>query len=260
MYIMKIPNQSNVTYNAVIPGKPGTPASLASNTVNTEILSYAISKVSSCDKTFVKEGETVHNTVTITNNSTTKLTHNFISNPTPNGANYVAGSIKVNGVIQPTHDIITGFFLPDLNSGETLTIEYDMQITTPTTTTSVTDLSEFQYTVNDPVRGEISFAENTEPILINVVSAKLSVIKSVDKAFAVKGETLTYTVTFTNEGNININDIYFTDDIPQGTTFVEKSVFINGNNIPAYRPEIGYSVANLPPNQSATTSFQVTVD
>ena len=139
---MKIPNQSNVTYNAVIPGKPGPPASLASNTVNTEILSYAVSKVSSCDKTLVKEGETVHNTVTITNNSTTKLTHNFISNPTPNGANYVAGSIKVNGVVQPTHDIITGFFLPDLNPGETLTIEYDMQITTPTTTTSVTDLSE----------------------------------------------------------------------------------------------------------------------
>lgn len=171
---MKIPNQSNVTYNAVIPGKPGTPASLASNTVNTEILSYAVSKVSSCDKTLVKEGETVHNTVTITNNSTTKLTHNFISNPTPNGANYVAGSIKVNGVVQPTHDIITGFFLPDLNPGETLTIEYDMQITTPTTTTSVTDLSEFQYTVNDPVRGNVNYSENTDMLSLNVISDKLN--------------------------------------------------------------------------------------
>ena len=171
---MRIPNQSNVTYNAVIPGKPGTPASLASNTVNTEILSYAVSKVSSCDKTLVKEGETVHNTVTITNNSTTKLTHNFISNPTPNGANYVAGSIKVNGVVQPTHDIITGFFLPDLNPGETLTIEYDMQITTPTTTTSVTDLSEFQYTVNDPVRGNVNYSENTDMLLLNVISDKLN--------------------------------------------------------------------------------------
>ena len=171
---MKIPNQSNVTYNAVIPGKPGPAASLASNTVNTEILSYAVSKVSSCDKTLVKEGETVHNTVTITNNSTTKLTHNFISNPTPNGANYVAGSIKVNGVVQPTHDIITGFFLPDLNPGETLTIEYDMQITTPTTTTSVTDLSEFQYTVNDPVRGNVNYSENTDMLSLNVISDKLN--------------------------------------------------------------------------------------
>ncbi len=85
-------------------------------------------------------------------------------------------------------------------------------------------------------------------------------VKSLDKAFAVKGETLTYTVTFTNEGNININDIYFTDNIPQGTTFVEKSVRINGQNIPAYRPDIGYRVASLPPDDSATTSFQVTID
>ena len=85
-------------------------------------------------------------------------------------------------------------------------------------------------------------------------------MKSVDKAFAVKGETLTYTVTFTNKGNININDIYFTDNIPQGTTFVDKSVMINGQNIAAYRPDIGYSVANLPPDDRATTSFQVTID
>ena len=154
----------------------------------------------------------------------------------------------------------TGFFLPDLNPGETLTVEYDLQIQSPMTKSPVIDTSEFQYTVDDPIRGEVSFAEYTDPISINVLAARLSVVKSVDKAYAVKGETLTYTVTFTNEGSIDINDIYFTDNIPQGTTFVEKSVLINGNNIPAYRPEIGYSVANLPPNTSATTSFQVTVD
>ncbi len=156
--------------------------------------------------------------------------------------------------------MINGFYLPDLNPGETLTVEYDMQINSPMTVSPVTDTSEFQYTATDPVRGEVFFSEYTNPISINVVSAKLSVVKSVDKAFAVKGETLTYTVTFTNEGNININDIYFTDNIPQGTTFVEKSVRINGQNIPAYRPDIGYRVASLPPDDSATTSFQVTID
>lgn len=36
---MLIPNQSNVTYNAVVPNEGTIPGSLASNTVNTEILS-----------------------------------------------------------------------------------------------------------------------------------------------------------------------------------------------------------------------------
>ena len=168
---MKISNQSNVTYNAVAPNKAGTPGSLASNTVNTEVLSYEISKVISCDKTMATEGETVHNTITITNNSETKLAYTFLSNPTPNGASYVAGSVKVNGVAQPDYNMINGFYLPDLNPGETLTVEYDMQINSPMTVSPVTDTSEFQYTATDPVRGEVFFSEYTNPISINVVSA-----------------------------------------------------------------------------------------
>ncbi len=144
---MKIQNQSNVIYNAVIPNQPETPGSLTSNTVSTEVLSYSVSKVIRCDKTLAKEGETVHITVTVTNNSETKLTHNFIGNPTPKGATYVAGSVKLNGAELPSKDMTSGFFLPDLNPGESLTVEYDMQINNPMTVTPVTDVSQFQYVV-----------------------------------------------------------------------------------------------------------------
>lgn len=257
---MKISNQSNVTYNAVAPNKAGTPGSLASNTVNTEVLSYEISKVISCDKTMATEGETVHNTITITNNSETKLTYTFLSNPTPNGASYVAGSVKVNGVAQPDYNMINGFYLPDLNPGETLTVEYDMKINDPMTVTPVTDVSQFQYVVTEPVRGEVRYKEYTEPVTFNVISDKPSVVKSVDKIYAVKGETLVYTITVTNEGNVEINDINFTDKIPQGVTFVENSVYINSVNFPTYSPDVGYSMGSLSPNQSVTTRFKVKVN
>ncbi len=161
---MLIPNQSNVTYNAIIPDEGTIPGKLASNIVNTEILSYAISKVSSSDKTLVKEGEIVHNKVVITNNSATKLVYTFISNYELNGGSYVAGSIKVNGVVQPNYNIYSGFYLPDLNPGEVLTVEYDMQINNPMTVNPVVDTSQFQYTVNDPVRGTISYREDVTPI------------------------------------------------------------------------------------------------
>ncbi len=136
-----------------------------------------------------------------------------------------------------------------------------MKINSPSTVTTVTNSAEFRYEAGDPVSGIIrTYTEPMNTVSVNVITAKLSVVKSVDKAFAIKGETLTYTVTFTNEGNININDIYFTDNIPDGTTFVNGLVMINGQNVSAYRLDVGYSVANLSPNDSATTSFQVTVD
>ena len=257
---MLIPNQSHATYNAVAPNQAGIPGSIASNTVNTEVLSDEITKVITVDKTYAKEGETVHNTVTITNNSSAVLTPAYIINQAPEGASFVEGSVKLNGVAVPA-DPVLGITLPVLNPGESITVEYDMKINSPSTVTTVTNSADFRYDVGEPESGIIrTYTEPTNAVSVNVFSDKLSVVKSVDKAFAVKGETLTYTVTFTNEGNININDIYFTDNIPQGTTFVEKSVMINGQNVPAYRPDIGYSVANLPPNDSATTSFQVKID
>lgn len=68
------------------------------------------------------------------------------------------------------------------------------------------------------------------------------------------------TETVTNEGNVEINDINFTDNIPQGVTFVENSVYVNNVNYPAYSPDVGYSMGNLSPNQSVTTRFKVTVN
>ena len=257
---MNITNQSNVTYNAVPPNQPGVPGSLTSNTVSTEVLSDVIKKVMTADKIFAKEGETVHNTVTITNNSSAVLTPAYIINPAPDGASFVDGSVKINGAAAPA-DPVLGITLPVLNPGESITVEYDMKINSPSTVTAVTNSAEFRYDVGDPVSGIITtYTEPTNAVTVNVVNAKLEVVKSVDKAFAVKGETLTYTITFTNKGNININDIYFTDNIPQGTTFVDGSVWINSQNFASYRPDIGYSVASLPPDDSATTSFKVTVN
>ena len=81
-----------------------------------------------------------------------------------------------------------------------------------------------------------------------------------DKLYAVKGETLIYTITVTNEGNVDINDINFTDKIPQGVTFVENSVYVNNVNYPTYNPDAGYAMGNLSPNQSVTTRFKVTIN
>ena len=68
------------------------------------------------------------------------------------------------------------------------------------------------------------------------------------------------TETVTNEGNVEINDINCTDNIPQGVTFVENSVYVNNVNYPAYSHDVGYSMGNLSPNQSVITRFKVTVN
>ena len=118
---MIIPNQSNVTYNAVEPNKPGVPGRLASNTVNTEVLTDAITTELRTDKTYAKDGETVHNTVTITNNSSTLLAPTYIMTRISDGASCVDGSVKINGAAEPNANPVTGVVLPYLNPGESIT-------------------------------------------------------------------------------------------------------------------------------------------
>ena len=49
-------------------------------------------------------------------------------------------------------------------------------------------------------------------------------IKSVDKAFATTGDTLSYTISLSNPGNVTSQNIIFTDNLPEGTTFISGTL------------------------------------
>lgn len=257
---MIISNQSNITFNYVLPDGQTIAAELDSNIVNTEILTYSVPKVKSADKTFVQEGETAEYTVVITNNSGTKLLNLFLTDYMSNGATYVAGSVTVNGTPQPTYDPEAGFILPDLNVGQSVTVSYSMQANNPVTQTPVTNFATLDYSVDDPSRSIVNFSENTNTVSIDIISNRISVVKSVDKAYAVKGDNLHYTTVVTNTGTLLKSDIVFTDPIPAGTTFVAGSVKINGVAYPAYNPQNGFDLPDLAAGQSATVEFDVTVN
>lgn len=80
----------------------------------------------SADKTFMQEGETAQHTVVVTNNSQTQLFNLVFQDGMSNGATYVAGSVTVNGVPQPTYDPVAGFPLPAV--GQSVTVEFDARV------------------------------------------------------------------------------------------------------------------------------------
>lgn len=257
---MIIPNQSNINFNYVLPDGQTIAAELDSNIVNTEILTYSVSKVKSSDKTFMQEGETAQQTVVITNNSQTKLFNLIFKDTMSSGATYVAGSVTVNGVAQPAYDPAAGFSLPDLNPGQSVTVSYTIRANNPVTQTPVTNFATLDYTVDDPARSEVNFSENTNTVSIDIISNRMSVVKSVDKAYAVKGDNLHYTTVITNTGNLLKSDLVFTDPIPAGTTFVAGSVTVNGVSQPTYDPAAGFPLPDLAAGQSATVEFDVKVN
>ena len=257
---MIIPNKSNIAFNYVLPDGQTIAAELDSNTVTTEILTYSVPKVKTGDKTFLQEGETSVHTVVITNNSQTQLFNLVFKDTMSAGATYIAGSVTVNGVSQPAYDPVAGFSLPSLNPGQAVTVGYTIQANNPMTQTPVTDFGTLAYTVDDPVSENVNFSENTNTISVQVISNRITNVKSVDKTYAVKGDNLHYTSVITNTGSLLKSDLVFTDAIPTGTTFVAGSVKINGTPEPGYNPATGFGLPDLPVGQSVTVEFDVTVN
>ena len=196
----------------------------------------------------------------ITNNSGVALQNVTFKDVMTDGATYVSGSVEVNGVSQPSYDLITGFPLPDIPAGGSVSVSYTIIADDPLTTTPVTNYATITYTVNDPNRGPVTYSENTNDVSIDVVSVRMTNVKSVDKGVAVSGETLHYTSVITNAGTVDKTDITFIDPIPAGTTFVPGSVRINGTVYPAYNPDAGFALPDLAAGESVTVEFDVTVN
>lgn len=257
---MIITNQSNISFNYVLPDGQTIAAELNSNPVTTEILTYSVPKVKSGDKTFMQEGETSVHTVVITNNSQTQLFDLLLKDTMSAGATYVAGSVTVNGEAQPAYDPVAGFALPDLAPGQSVTVTYTIRANDPMTQTPVTDFATLDYSVDDPTRATVSFTENTNTVSVDIISNRITNVKSVDKAYAVKGDTLHYTSVITNTGTLLKSDLIFTDAIPDGTTFTAGSVTVDGTPYPAYDPQTGFALPDLAAGESVTVKFDVTVN
>ena len=199
---MIIDNTSGLSFKYVLPDGSTVPAEADSNLVSTEVLTYSVPKVKSSDKTFVQEGETARHTVVVTNNSKAKLYNMFFTDTMSEGASYEPASVSVNGVDKPLFDPVAGFNLPDMEPDDETTVSYTVRATNPLTQTSVQNYATLAYSVDDPIKGPVNFSENTNTIGLQVISNRISVVKSVDKAFAVKGDILHYTTKITNTGTL----------------------------------------------------------
>lgn len=231
--------------------------SAESNVSTTEYMTDAFLKVRSTEKTSGVPSQEIRQTLVLTNNSDYDIENVKITDTIGMGANFVYGSLAIDDETKPDIDPTMGFNLGKTISanGGSVTITYTIAIDADPSASQFSTASSISYDVN-----EMTFSERSNTVLISIVKEKITIQKTASVLAVVSGQTITFTNTITNEGNMTNTNIVFYDPIPEGTTFVQHSVKIDGVNKDEFDPQVGFALDDLNAGQSTTITFDVLVN
>ncbi|WMJ80619.1 CARDB domain-containing protein [Clostridium sp. MB40-C1] len=230
------------------------------STVDVEVKVAKLEVVKSVDKTAVKVGDTLTYIVTIKNTGNVPANDVVFKDQIPQGTSFVSGSVTINGMPDVGANPEAGFNIGTINPGETILVSFTVKIELRPTPPQVVNVAVVDYNfIVDPTRPPIEKSDTSNEVVTQVEIVQVDVLKSADKTFVIKGDTITYTVIITNSSTIPVNDVVFTDPIPDGTSFVPGSVTINGN-LAGGNPSTGINLGTLDSGETVKVSFKVKVD
>ncbi|MED0952815.1 cell surface protein [Bacillus mobilis] len=255
-----ISNTSTIEYQYTLPDRPPITETIISSAAVTTINHATLNSNKTVDLAFATVGDTL--TYTITLNQTGNVAANDVSiqDMIPQGTTFIENSVIVNGETLPGVNPVNGIPIGTITVGGDASASFQVSVTSIPTPNELNNkaITTFNYIVN-PNNVPVTNTTTTNTVTTTVQNDNVIAIKSVNATNALPSQTLTYTITITNSGNVTIEDLVVVDTVPVDTTFVTSSVTINGINQPNANPENGITLGNLAPNESAIITFQVTI-
>ena len=188
-----------------------------------------ITMVKSVDQTLVTLGDTITYTTLLTNIGNTNATNITFTDLIPNGTTFITDSVTIGGITQIGLNPNTGITIGSIAPNSSISIAFQVTATSTPAQNPIANSATASYTfIADPNAPVVSRNVTSNTTFTTINTATILSSKQVDKAFSHIGDTLTYTVTLTNNGNSSAQNVIFTDTMPSGTTFIANTFSING--------------------------------
>lgn len=262
-----IPNNCFVTYK-FLPGIASTiPVSSynESNVFNVTYIEPRLSSAKYVDKNYANIGDILTYTIPIQNTGTATANSILFLDTIPSGTSLVVGSLKQDGVNISGTTNSPGVTLPNgLAIGGTTTVSFQVTITmlpSPNPIPNIaTVIGRFILDATTSPNRIITSTTYTNRVTTQVNTASIvNPTKTVDKAYATCGDTISYLIQFKNSGSTTALNVVLKDTIPSGTALVPNSVLINGVQQMGANPGSGINIGSIAPNATVSVFFSVAV-
>ncbi len=226
------------------------------STANTTITRNAVLTLTKSDgtRTSVTPGDTFTYTLTVTNTGLSTANNVTLEDTLPAGYSFVSFTGTSQG--NPTRTVVSGLdrvtaSLPSLAVGATMVVGVNVQVASNIAGTSIVNTA----TADSDDSAQVT-ASDTNTVVRNV---NLRISKSASSATVGVGGTLTYTLSVTNDGPLDVTGIEVDDDLPTGFTLATTGNPSSVTSSPNATRDLLWTVGNLASSQTSTVNIIVNV-
>ncbi len=203
--------------------------------------------VKSVDRTLASPGDTLHYLITVANVSDSTIEDVVVVDQIPAGAAYVVGSATNGGTFSAGNNSITwaiGTLLP----GAVDTVAFAARINTNTLTGTVVSNQAF---ITEPVLVPSNITNTTV-----AVGGEFVISKAADRAEVTPGDTVTYTISYLNQGPVVRTNVVITDTLAASLQYVSST---NGGVYNTLLRSITWAIGNLGADAAGSVQFRAIV-
>ena len=244
--------------SSTIPDTSGGEVSVttSSNTHRANNISTDITIIKNATKNWVIPEDKLIVTTTITNNTDNDITDIYIKDTIGEGASFIEGTVKISDQSHTDFNPITGFTMPVVlgGSGNSMSMSYEILIDKYLNVDEILNKSKINITLS-----QTEFELESNQLGVTVLNNEVYVLKEANTTAVKSGDTITYTITISNEGTLKNTNVMFTDPLPDTVTFVDGSVKIDDVEQTDLNPITGFALKDLDTNDSTKVEFKVLV-
>ena len=256
-----VTNSSIINYQYKLdPNGTFISSSSTSNTVTTYVNLGSLNVTKAANRDIVRLTDIITYSFVLSNTGNTILKNLFFKDIIQAESSFNLGSVYVNGVNESNYNPNMGFNLNDIQIGQQSTITFTVTVNSIPANNQLLNQSYVDYSYYvDPNGTPIRKTQPSTTTTVYVYDTIVSVNKTVDKTLAKINDTLNFTISIKNAGNVSARNIVFKDILDSNISFVGNSVYINGVQMPGYNPNNGFNLSDITSGATSTVTFAATI-
>lgn len=193
---------------------------------------------------------------TLSNTGNVRLEYINLNVSLPECINYISDSLVINNKKIIGQNSLNNINLDSLNLNESIYVSFDFRLVDKHYNESISIEAKInsEYKSNNLFNKKVFKFKSDNKLLVQNIS--LDIVKCISEDYLEKNQTFKVQNILNNLGSKTLNDIVLKDNIDNNLTFIQNSVFVDGENINYINPIDGILIDKINPYENVLITYK----